>query len=179
MTNAELKLLFPLASVVTYNNEYYYVVAYNGLKAEIVIAYKENKNSTVNQIRFFERNLGYSRSDMIEATNACGIPNNRIFKIVSINGISLDWSGVLGGLENIKSGTSVFAAGVHSVNVTFTDSFTEDYSIVVSSVDTGDGGNYNAWISNKESTGFTVNISADPGVGEMVSVSWVASRDND
>jgi len=179
MTNAELNLLYPLASVVTYNNEYYYVVAHNGPEAKVVLAYRENKNAAINQVSFFANTLGYSRGDMISALNACGVPSNRIFRIVSINDISLDWSGVLGEFESVKFGTSVFTAGVSSVNVSFTDSFTESYSIVVSTIDTGDGGNYNAWISNKSSTGFTVNISAAPGVGESVSVSWAASRDND
>lgn len=84
----------------------------------------------------------------------------------------------IGSLEGFKAGTAVFAAGVSQVAITFTEAYAVPYSAVVSTVDTGNGGNYNAWISNKTSTGFTINISAAPVVGTSVSVAWIASLDN-
>jgi len=85
----------------------------------------------------------------------------------------------VGALEGFKAGTTVFAAGIAAVAVVFTDVFTVPYAVTVSAVDTGDGGNYNVWVSNQLLTGFTINLSMAPAPGTTVSVAWVAVRNND
>lgn len=74
----------------------------------------------------------------------------------------------------ILNNSSVFSDGEISKNITFVTSISLPYTIILTPND-----NVNVYYTNKQTTGFTINLSAPPNAGETIVVDYAVIKKNE